>query len=325
MRHHDRLLILGGFLMSAMIAVGCSGSSSNGGAGGTGFGGSTGVGGKGGAAGGAMDAGTDHGSTADTGTDTSGTGGKIVDTADAHPDVATDKGTTDTGTGDTATDMAVDTAVDTAPDASGPCVTNYGAGNPVQFAFNGGVNQGWYTFATHNSDTTGLTTSLGASYTEGRMCAGALLLALNPTVYGQSGAIETYFGTSPNGRNWTGYKALHAWIKAESANLSELNGVYFYMKSGNAVFYQNAFVAGANLSDWYEAVIDLTRAPSNGNGVVINDVQQIGFEVSLNAGAGTGPATPSQLFLLADDIWLEAAPPSDAGTDTGSATDAGGQ
>jgi len=29
------------------------------------------------------------------------------------------------------------------------------------------------------------------------------------------------------------------------------------------------------------------------------------------------PATPSQVILLMDDIWLEALPPSDAGTDGG--------
>ena len=264
-----------------------------------------------------MDAGADHNSPADTGTDTSGVGGG---SADAHPDVATDTGA-DTSSGDTAADMAVDTPADTAPDASGPCVTNYGAGNPVQFAFNGGINGGWYTFATHGSDATGLTTSLGASYTEGRMCAGALQLALNPTAYGQSGAIEYFYNTSPN---WTGYKALHAYIKAETATPSEVNGVYFYVQSSNKAYYQSAFAAGTDLAGWTEVVIDLTRAPNstNGSGVLLTAVQEVGFEVSLNPAAAPGaPATPSQLFLLADDIWLEAAPPSDAG----SATDAGGQ
>lgn len=309
---HDRLLVLGSFLVGAVIATGCGSSSSSidGAAGKTGSGGS-GAGGKG------MDAGADKGSTPDTGSDTSGAGGS----ADAHGDLATDTGT-DTGAGDTAIDMAVDTPTDTPRDTA-PCVTSYGAGNPVQFAFNGGVNAGWTTFATHNSDTTGLTTSLSASYTDGRMCAGALVLGLNFTSYGQSGAIEYFYGVSPNGRNWTGYKALHAWLKAETDTLSELNGVNFYMKSGNQVYYQATFVAGANLGDWHEFVIDLTRAPNagNGSGVMINDVQQIGFEAYLNAAPATGaPATPSQVLLVVDDIWLEAAPPSDAGT-----TDAAGQ
>jgi hypothetical protein len=95
------------------------------------------------------------------------------------------------------------------------------------------------------------------------------------------------------------------------------------MKSGNQVYYQSAFVAGANLGDWHEFVIDLTRPPNAamGSGVMINDVQQIGFEAYLNAAPAAGaPATPSQVLLLADDIWLEAAPTPDAG-----ATDAGGQ
>src|SRR5690242_6868787 len=131
---NDRLLILGGFLMGAMGATlfaGCSGSSGNNGAGGSGAGGS-GKGGSG-AGGSAMDAGTDHGSTGG-----SGAGGS---NADAHADVATDKGTTDTG--------SVDMAVDTPVDAGGPCVTNFGAGNPVQFAFDGGANGGWTVFQTH--------------------------------------------------------------------------------------------------------------------------------------------------------------------------------
>lgn len=303
---NDRLLTLGGFLMCAIGATlfaGCSGSSGNSGAGGSGAGG------------GAMDAGTDHGSTADTG---SGAGGT---SADARADIATDKGT-DTGS----VDLAVDTPVDTGQDTSGPCVTNFGAGNPVQFAFDGGANGGWTVFQTHytgNPDPL-FTRSLAASFTEGHSCVGALLEALNFSAYGQSGAIEYFYGVSPNGANWTGYKALHAWIKMETSNPSEVSGVIFYMKSGNQVFYQSTFAGAAALADWHEVVIDLTRAPSNGTGVMINDVQQIGFETFLNAApANDGSATPSQVLVLADDIWLEAAPASDAGVSD--AGDAGGQ
>ena len=307
---HDRLWILGGFLAGAMIAVGCGSSSSStdgGAAGHTGSGGS-GAGGKG--AGGSMDAGADKGPATDAGGDTSGAGGS------GSTDAQADKGT-DAGSGDTAMDMAVDTPTDT-PRDTGPCVTDYGAGNPVQFAFDGGANQGWTVFGTHNSQ---FPLSNAASFTEGHSCPGALILGLNFTAYGQSAATEFFYGLPPNGKNWTGYKALHAWLKAETDTLSELTGVYFYMKSGSQAFYQNNFVAGANLSDWHEVVIDLTRAPNNGNGVVINDVSQIGFEAALNAGPAAGaPATPSQVLLLVDDIWLEAAPPSDAG-----AVDGGGQ
>ncbi len=89
------------------------------------------------------------------------------------------------------------------------------------------------------------------------------------------------------------------------------------MKSGNQVYYQSDFAAGANLADWHEVVIDLTRAAQQTafSGVMINDVQLIGFEALLNTAPAVGaPATPSQVLLLVDDIWLEAAPPSDAGT-----------
>jgi len=311
---HDRLAILGTVLAGAMIATGCSGSSSkaDGAAGMIGAGGG-GTGGKG-AGGSSMDAGMDKGPS-DTGADTSGAGGS----ADAHGDVATDKGT-DTGSADTATDLAVDSPTDTGAHDAGPCVTDYGANNPVQYAFNGGVNGGWYTY-TRDDSNTGLTTSLGASFTEGRQCPGSIVLATNFTAFGthESGFLETYFGASPNnGRNWTGYKNLHAWIKAESADLTALNGVYFYVKSGNQMFYQSDFAASVSLSDWHEVVIDLTHPAANFAGVVPNDIQLIGFEAYLNTTAMAGsPATPSQVLLLVDDIWLEALPPSDAGTGDG--------
>jgi hypothetical protein len=292
-----------------MIAAGCgsSSSSTDGAAGHTGSGG-TGSGGKG------MDAGVDKGPTTDAGGDTSGVGGS----ADAHGDLATDQGT-DTSTGDTAVDMAVDTPMDTSHD-TGPCVTDYGSGNSVQYAFNGGVNSGWYTY-TRDDSNTGLTTSLGASFTEGRKCPGSVLLATNFTAFGthESGFLETFFNTP---RDWTTFKALHAWIKAESADLMALNGVYFYVKSGaTQQFYQADFAASSSVSDWHEVVIDLTHPANNFAGVMANDIDLIGFEAYLNPSAAPGaPATPSQVFLLVDDIWLEAFPPSDAGT-----TDAGGQ
>jgi len=298
-----------------MIATGCGSSSSSidGAAGKTGSGGS-GAGGKG------MDAGADKSSTADTGADTSGAGGS----SDAHGDLRNDTAT-DTGSGDTATDVAVDAPADTGARDAGPCVTDYGANNSVLYAFNGGVNGGWYTY-TQDDSNTGLTTSLGASFTEGGKCPGAILMATNFTAYGthESGFLETYFADSPNGRNWTAYKALHAWIKVETADLTALNGVYFYVKSGAKMFYQSDYAAGVNLSDWHELVIDLTRPPNNFTGVKANDVQLIGFEVYLNTAPALGaPATPSQVLLLADDIWLEALPPSDAGP--GGSPDAGGQ
>ncbi len=71
-------------------------------------------------------------------------------------------------------------------------------------------------------------------------------------------------------------------------------------------------------------MIDLTRSPNNGTGVTINDIQLIGFQALLNTAPAVGaPATPSPAYLLADDIWLEAAPPSDAGR-RGDAGDARG-
>ena len=218
-------------------------------------------------------------------------------------------------------------ASDGATDASGPCVTSFGAGNPVQYAFNGGANAGWYQFVTDNGNT-GVTTSLGASFTDGHTCPGALLLGVNFTAYGlptaqaPSGSAETYFGATPNGRNWTAYKNLHAWIKVTTADYQQISGVYFYVKSGNQMKYQSApVVTGPDLSDgrFRELVVDLTN-PGSGpfNGVTPSDVQLMGFQVLLNMAPPTGaPTTPSQVILLMDDIWLEALPPSDAGSDGG--------
>ena len=70
----------------------------------------------------------------------------------------------------------------------------------------------------------GLTTSLGASFTDGHTCPGALVLGVNftaygsPPVHGEAAATEHYYAASPNGRNWSAYKALHAWIKVQTAD-----------------------------------------------------------------------------------------------------------
>ncbi len=324
---HDRRLVLGIFLTGAMVAAGCSGGSSSGTDGGAA--GKTGAGGAangaGGAGGGSVDAGGDHGPTTDAKPDTSGAGG-AGGSADAHADVATDVATdaavdqsTDTGAGDVVADMAMDTG----PQDVGPCVTNYGAGNQVLYAFDGGANGGWTAFVKFDDSHTMFTTSLAASFTEGHSCPGSLLLGANFNAYGtrEAASIERYYG----GIDWTGYKALHAWIKVESADPSALNGVYFYATSGaNQAFYQSDFAAGANLGGWQQVVIDLTRAPNAGAGVMLNDVMAIGFEALLNTAPAVGaPAAPSEIFLLADDIWLEAAPPADAGTSD--AADAAGQ
>ncbi len=266
---HNRLLILGVVVVSAMIAVGCSSSGLS----------------------------TSDGAAGRTGTGGSGGGAGSAATVDAPMD--------------TVVDAAVETAVDTVSQDAGPCVTDYGAGNAVQFAFNGGAIDGWTAGATSHIGFSFPTTSLGASLTEGHSCPGALLLAVDFPRYNinQSGYIEYFYGDTPNGRNWSGYTAIHAWIKVEGADLSELAGVTFAVQSGNYMFFQRTSVAGADLSDWHEVVVDLTVPPANNAGVVITDVQQIILNASLNLFPADGAApTPSQVMLLVDDIWLEAAP-----------------
>jgi hypothetical protein len=212
---------------------------------------------------------------------------------------------------------------DASPEAAGPCTTSFGAGNLVQYAFNQGANNGWYQFIGHDEGNTGLTSSLGASFTDGHSCPGSLVFGVNfmayqtPTIHNESAATEIYYTDSPNGKNWSAYRALHAWVKVQTADRLGLNGVYFYVKSGNGK-YQSAFGASAALADWHELVIDLTVPASGFNGVVPNDVQLIGFEVALNQTPPTGaPTTPSPAVLSVDDIWLEALPPADGGASDG--------
>ena len=177
---------------------------------------------------------------------------------------------------------------------------------------------GWYTFV-DGMTATNLTTSQGASLTEGHSCPGALQLIVNFTGYGgahEAGFTEFYFGFTPNGRDWSAYKNLHAFVKLV-ADYREIDSVFFYVKSGMQMKYQSATATGVSLSNgqWQELVIDLTNVGGPSSGVAANDVQQMGFEVLLKAAAPTaGPATPTQAFLYADDIYLEAKPPSDGGT-----------
>ena len=279
-----------------MVAAGagCWSSSSTPNAGGVDAGGATGAGGAGGLA-------TDGGSN---------------DRGDGAPDALAD------ATPDLLSDLATDLSADS-PDAAGdaardtrPCVTDFGASNPLQFAFNGGVNGGWNQFVGHDEADAGLTTSLGASFTEGHSCPGALSFAVNFSAYGprESGATEYFYAVSPNGRNWSAYKALHAWIKIQSVDPLALDGVYFYVKSGGNAKYQSDFGAGATLADWHELVVDLTNPGTGFGGVIPTDIQLMGFEVVLRTSPPPGgPATPSQIILLADDIWLEGLPPGDAG------------
>jgi hypothetical protein len=297
----NRISVLGGLLVGALAVVGCSKSSSS----------PSGTGG----AGAARDAGVDRGTGGTVGT--GGAGG----TTDAGADRAGGQSGSDAGS-----DAGADAGTDAGADAGMmACTTTFGAGNPVQFAFNGGANAGWYQYVSAISDlaNSGLTTSLGASFTDGHSCPGALQFGVNftaygpPNAHGESGATEIFFGTTPNGRNWTAYRNLHTWIKVQTADYLGLDGVYFYVKSGNQLRYQDAFAASSVLSDglWHELVIDLTNMGTGpNNGVAAGDVQLIGFELLLHMAPPAGaPATPSQAVLLVDDIWLEALPPSDGG------------
>jgi hypothetical protein len=268
-------------------------------------------GGGGGAGGAATDAGSDL---------ATGAGGR-----------ADDGGSGDAAARDTSAEAGAGDASDASDASDGPttCTTFYGAGNPVQYAFNGGANIGWYQFVEHDDTNTGLTSSLGASFTERRSCPGALMLAVNftaygsPTAHGESGSAEIFYGNPPNGRNWSAYKAVHAWVKVQTADPLGLDGVNFYVRSGNRTKYLSDFGASAMLTDWHELVLDLTNVGTGFPGVISSDIQVMGFEVVLHMTPPAGaPATPSQVILLVDDIWLEALPVPDGGTGDG-ATDRG--
>jgi hypothetical protein len=302
-----------------MIVTGCGSSSS------TVDGGQGGTTGAGGGTGGATDAGVDQGAPADA-TDVRADVGTEV-----SADVAADTGAGDTGNGDVSVSDtgAGDTAPhDTGSDVSGPCVTSFGAGNSLLYAFNGGANGGWTQFVTHDDANSGLTTSLGASFTDGHSCPGSLVLGVNftaygpPLLHGEAAATEHYYAASPGGQNWSAYKALHAWIKVQTADPLALAGVYPYVVSGPLGNYQGTSATSSDLADWHEVVIDLTRPAGGGAGVVATDVVKFGYEVVLNQTPPAGaPVNPSQVILFVDDIWLEAFPPADGGTGDGGAAD----
>ncbi len=68
-------------------------------------------------------------------------------------------------------------------------MTNGGAGNPVLFAFDGGANGGWFkAFQTSlydgSPDHRLHHVAISASFTEGKSCPGALMLAANFNAYG---------------------------------------------------------------------------------------------------------------------------------------------
>ena len=198
-----------GLAYALVVMVGCGSKSAtpkDGGTGGTSTtGGTTGTGGRSGS-GGVVGA---------TG-GTVGNGGGGSGGANTNTDAGADR--TDGGDG-----------------ATGPCTTTFGPNNPVQFAFNGGANNGWYQYVGATSDlaNSGLTTSLGASFTDGNSCPGALQFAVNFTAYGppnghgESGSTEIFYGAPPNGKNWSPYKNLHAWIKMQTADFLGIDGVYF--------------------------------------------------------------------------------------------------
>jgi hypothetical protein len=281
------------FAAGALAVAGCGGGGgggtggkidggSAGGKGGTAAGGTTGTGGKGGAAGGA--AGTT--TVSDGGTDNradSGSGG-----TDAR---------TDTGPGDT-----------------GPCATSFGAGSQLLYSFDSGYSP-WF------PEVSGLDYAFGATKTDGHTCPGAVTMTVQFASYGDpSASLSTTFNNTP--QNWSSYVKLHIWVRLITTNYAAVNGVQSFINSNGYANYSNSnvFLGGSTFSDgnFHEVVFDLLHPNPFTGAVVLGVINKMGVQVLVQdvpQDGGVPAAAPIQ--LLVDDVWLEAAPPPDAGLEVG--------
>ena len=281
----SQLGLLGSVLAAGALAIaGCGGG-----------GGSGGTGGKK----------VDGGGTGGKGTGGGpGTGGKAD--AGAAGTTGTDAGTdirADAGTGGS------DARTDTGPADTAPCVTSFGAGSRLISSFDNG-NIGW------SPEVSGVAYTFASTKADGHTCPGALTLDLQYMAFADPDA-DVAANFSP-AADWTGFAKVHAWVKLQTTTFAAINVVQaFTLSNGFGSYANGGYVGGSTFSDgnWHEIVLDMLQ-PGYGT-VTTNIVNRLGIQVVLfHAMADGGPAAPTEVTMLVDDVWLEPAPPPDAGTDT---------
>ena len=281
----SQLGLLGSLLATGALAIaGCGGGSSGGGTGGKADAGGTG--GKGGV--------------------TGGVGGKLGTGGGGAGGVATDGGTdVKTGAGGSSMDGGTDTG------DTGPCTTSVGAGNRLLFSFDNGLNVGWF------AEVQSVGYTFGSTKTDGDRCPGAISLTINYTSISNPNDDVVYrFGTPDN---WTGFSKLHASIKLVASNYTAISGVQpFFQTNNNGSYSNGGFASGSTFANgrFHEIVLDMLNPGYTQGTVMFNSISSVGIQIVLATATDGGPSTPGDVQLLVDDVWLEAAPATDAGMDT---------
>src|SRR5205823_1919374 len=106
--------------------------------------------------------------------------------------------------------------------------------------------------------------------------------------------------------------------KLVTSTYAAVNGAQPFVHSNGYTNYANGgFVSGSTFSDgnWHELILDMQH-PGFGT-VTFNNINRVGFQMLVFSSASDGgPAAPSDVTMLVDDVWLDPAPPiPDAGHD----------
>jgi hypothetical protein len=151
--------------------------------------------------------------------------------------------------------------------------------------------------------TVGSTASVAWDSTVGRTCAGSFRTTAVFKGYSTSTAKEVVTGEMRfPAANWSGAKALHAWIKVDPVT-APLEGIQLFVVSGSDYRFAGTFDSSQfAFGIWYEMVLSLT--PSSY--VDPTAVSRVGLQIPLNvAGTQGNPATAPTITAWIDDIWVE--------------------
>ena len=92
----------------------------------------------------------------------------------------------------------------------------------------------------------------------------------------------------------------------------------FVQSNSFGSYVNGGFVSGSTFSNggWHELVLDFAHPGFASAPVVLNAINKFGIQIPLLFSSATdgGPAAPTDVQMLIDDIWLKSAPPApDAG------------
>jgi hypothetical protein len=177
-------------------------------------------------------------------------------------------------------------------------------------AGDGGLDPHWQVFSDVFDAGIGSTATLGESTTDGYPCAGAIEATVTYTAFGPKTQLYYNFTNGVGTQDWTGFTALHAWVKVLTTDYSTIAGVESRVQSNNyaAKLFGAAgdgFMPGTTFTNggWHEMVLQLTPGATTYVPAAVNDLQ---FELQTQGTAvDGGPAGPPQATMIVDSIWLE--------------------